>query len=162
VNTKPTYVAHLFAIAVLLGGCAANVSTAAEQYVSPANALSSDIARPDYAFSCDPAKFHNHTIVTVVPGEKQQIPPNFNAQPNVSYYLVAGFCGVSNSILGPQEVYLRNEHSAKQTVVHPFMTILSSGWWIEKPDIAVWEEAWYDNWLRVPADDVHLTLVRVQ
>lgn len=159
---KLMYVAQLFAAAVLLDGCAANVPTAAEQYVSPTGAPPSAIARPSYAFSCNPVDFHNHTIVTVAPGVKQAVPPNFNAQPNLSYYLVAGFCGVSNSFLSPQEVYLRNEHSAKQTVVHPFITILSSGWWTGKPDIAVWEEAWYDNWFRVPADDVHLTLVRVQ
>jgi hypothetical protein len=160
-KTKPTYVAHLFALAFLLGGCAANVPTVAEQYVSPSSALPSTIARPSYAFSCDPVDFHNHTIVAVAPGVKQAVPPNFNVKANVSYYLVAGFCGVHNSILGPHELYLRNEHSAKQTVVHPFITILSNGWWTGKPDIAVWEEAWYDNWLRVPADDVHLTLVHV-
>lgn len=33
---------------------------------------------------------------------------------------------------------------------------------IASSDIAVWEEAWFENWLRLPSEDAHIALMHVR
>lgn len=80
----------------------------------------------------------------------------------IVYYPVAGFCGIDNSFLGKDQVVLstfRVHIPDAYSTVHTSIKALQ--YWQGKPLIAVWEEAWFENWLRLPSEDAHIALVRV-
>lgn len=119
-------------------------------------------ARPDYAFSCDPTKYIKPSIITIRPQHAVSL-PSFKANSAIKYYAVAGFCGVENSFLGTDQAVLTTFqiHTPQAfNTVDTSIKVLSG--WEGQPDIAVWQEAWFENWLRLPSEDAHVALVHVQ
>lgn len=155
-------VAQMLAVAWVASGCAAHTSTLPGRPVVTSGMMRSLGPRPSYAFSCDPSNYISQHVITVTPHHVVWL-RFFKASSLIVYYPVAGFCGSDNSFLGKDQVLLGVFRSPLSTQVNKVSTRIQvlSGW-EGKPDIAVWEEAWLENWLRFPSEDAHVALVHVQ
>lgn len=154
--------AQIFVTALLASGCAANSPTVPGASAPAWDTTPSLGARPNYAFSCDPTKYIKRSVITIAPKLAVSL-PSFKVSSLITYYPVAGFCGIDNSFLSMDKVQLLKSQdfsSAPYGRIDTTIKVMSG--WEGKPDIAVWEEAWLENWLRLPSEDAHLVLVHVQ
>jgi hypothetical protein len=146
----------------MVGACAANTPSLPDRPVITSGVRPSLAARPNFAFSCDPQKYIKPQIVTIAPNHHVWL-PSFKAHNSITYYAVAGLCGVESSFLGKDQVLLTtfHTHTLKLNTIDTSIEVVN-GSLAGKSDIAVWEEAWFENWLRLPSEDAHVALVHVQ
>lgn len=143
---------------------------------------------PRYAFSCTPADYTDGrkdvTAGTVWTS------PTFDAFEEWYYYPLFGYCGVHNSFFdtsmvvsvrhwsGPHVITIHFGDRVPPDCIGPpkegYVTrCLVRSWytdatfnpsvaWASNPDVALWFEAWGNNWIRSSFFDVHLALLRVR
>jgi hypothetical protein len=118
---------------------------------------------PRYTFPCDPKYYVNGALEGKVHGPlDSRYLPEFPAQPDTTYYIVAGYCGVDNSFL-PSSIFKGDvtKKSLFDSYRRPHI-IFSPNDWANHPDVAVWAEAWQHNAFRRVDWDVHLALYHVK
>jgi hypothetical protein len=147
------------------------------------------LATPNYAFSCSPADYAHGTMD--VKADTAWKTPTFVADSALSYYAVAGFCGVEQSFLNvTTERHWSSEYAVRTSGGIPgcinsvgkpkierlgasaftcyvrdwyaYLNFSSSIPWASHPLVALWFEGWKFNVLRAHATDVHMALLRVR
>ena len=149
-----------FALLLTLGACAGSAARGHAVSMLPNVSAPDPRVHPTYTFSCDPRKYVHTTVLNVQPGTTHATVGVYPAS-DVTYYPIAGFCGVDNSFLTNGEVTIRNMFERRGTIMNPNVTFSTNFDWKNKPEVAIWEEAWIGNIFRDTKDDIHVVLLHV-
>jgi hypothetical protein len=118
---------------------------------------------PDFSFSCDPAMYQYKTLQVAKPGTARGFgftPKNAGAD----YRLRFSFCNSENSYLTTNEVTSAQSYTFSHGALdYRLSGTFSTGIdWANRPDVVVWEEAYYFDGRRDDRSDIFLALVRVR
>jgi hypothetical protein len=128
--------------------------------------------RPNYAFSCNPNDYQYSTVVDVTAGTETRLPTPYSfiysapvgANDLYWYRPHYSFCGVDNSNVDSSVV--TNQKQGSNGAGNPTMLLRANFdanyRWGDHPYVAVWEEAWFLNFIPDGRYNINAVLVHVR